>query len=253
MQVGGDLAVGGTTGSDEIEFRPRGRRGDIEVLLGGTLEGTYKPSGRLLAFGQAGDDDIQVAGSISLSAWLYGDAGDDRLKGGAGHDVLIGGQGDDLLLGGSGRDLMIGGRGADRIDGNAGDDILIAGYTGFDYDYDYAFADRPEGMLRRLHNEAFSALLNEWISPRDYFTRIENLSGVGQDQPRENGGFFLRSEDDPLTAENEQTVYADGARDFLTGAQGDDWFFFDPDKDKDKATDLRDEVFANDLSWIDGD
>ena len=40
----------------------------------------------------------------------------------------------------------------------------------------------------------------------------------------------------------------DESQDFLTGSAGMDWFFFqDPE---DKATDLKDEVFANDLDWI---
>ena len=46
------------------------------------------------------------------------------------------------------------------------------------------------------------------------------------------------------------SVLDDGAADKLTGASGDDWFFFDPDLDNDKATDLKDEVFANDLEFI---
>ena len=29
-----------------------------------------------------------------------------------------------------------------------------------------------------------------------------------------------------------------------------DWFFFDPDGDNDRATDLKDEVFVNDLPWL---
>ncbi len=91
---------------------------------------------KLFVFAQAGDDDVQVSGNIEISAWLYGDAGDDRLKGGAGDDVILGGTGDDLIKGGSGRDLEIGGTGADRIVGNTGDDILIAGYTIYDHDPD---------------------------------------------------------------------------------------------------------------------
>ncbi len=66
---------------------------------------------RLVVFGQAGDDDVQVSANVEISAWLYGDTGDDRLKGGAGNDVLLGGAGEDLLLGGAGRDLEIGGTG----------------------------------------------------------------------------------------------------------------------------------------------
>src|SRR5262249_57657672 len=89
--------------------------------------GRFNPPGRIIAYGYAGNDDIQVANSIPLSAWLYGGDGNDRLRGGSGPNVLLGGAGDDLLVGGSGRDLLIGGRGADRLVGNSEDDILIGG------------------------------------------------------------------------------------------------------------------------------
>jgi hypothetical protein len=35
----------------------------------------------------------------------------------------------------------------------------------------------------------------------------------------------------------------------LTGSSGFDWFFFN-DEQEDRATDLNDEVFANDLAFI---
>ena len=104
------LAVGGTTGDDTIVFSPVENGGAINVSINGVSQGTFMPTSRLLAFGQDGNDDIQVAGSINLAAWLYGDAGNDRLKGGAGNNILLGGIGDDNLIGGQGRDLLIGGR-----------------------------------------------------------------------------------------------------------------------------------------------
>ena len=45
-----------------------------------------------------------------------------------------------------------------------------------------------------------------------------------------------------------ETVTDDDDRDILTGSSGLDWFFFD--EDRDRATDLHDEVYANDLAWI---
>src|SRR5262249_46307679 len=81
--------------------------------------GTYSPTGSLTVCAQAGNDDVQVAGGVTLPAWLYGGAGNDRLKGGGGDDVLLGGDGDDLLLGGQGCDLLFAGAGADRVVGNA--------------------------------------------------------------------------------------------------------------------------------------
>lgn len=40
----------------------------------------------------------------------------------------------------------------------------------------------------------------------------------------------------------------DDSADVLTGSSGLDWFLFDDEKDR--ATDLKDEVFSNDLEWI---
>lgn len=223
---GNHLAVGGTTVNDHILFEPGINPGEILVTINGVTSGPYTPTDRLLAFGQAGDDTIHVAGSIALQAWLYGGAGNDRLKGGAGDDALFGGDGDDLLLGGSGRDLLIGGTGSDRIVGNADDDILIAGFTAYDYD--------SNGILRADHAQAIAAILLEWLSTNDYQTRIDNLkNGTGL-----NGTYVL----------NGDTVGNDSSSDVLTGSAGLDWFLFDSSLDR--ATDLNDEVFENDLDFI---
>src|SRR5205823_11639035 len=123
-----------------------------------TTLGTYSPTGHIVAYGNAGDDDIQVAGAISLPAWLYGGDGNDRLKGGNGNNVLVGGAGDDLLVGGSGRDLLIGGGGADRMIGNGGDDILLGGTTAYDFNH-----------------AALCAIMAEWGSSHNFATRVANL------------------------------------------------------------------------------
>jgi hypothetical protein len=228
QQVGGELAVGGTTGDDRLRFNPTNLSTQTEVELAGVMIGAYHHTGRLLVFGQAGDDDIHLAGSFSAPAWLDGGPGNDRLKGGAGHDVLIGGDGDDLLIGQSGRDLLIGGNGADRIVGNADDDILIAGRLMF-------------GDVEA----AIAAIMKEWTSAHDYVTRAANLNGLterdgnGAFSSRLNGNYFLTAG---------ESVLEDDADDKLTGSSGDDWFFFDPILDR--GTDLNDEIFANDLSFI---
>src|SRR5262249_40913002 len=100
------LVVGGP-GSGNIEFLPAASSGAVAAQVNGAVLGTFYPTVRLTAYGQGGDDDIQVAGGISLSAWLYGGSGNDRLKGGSGSNVLLGGAGDDLLVGGNDRDVLI--------------------------------------------------------------------------------------------------------------------------------------------------
>jgi len=221
------LVVGGTAAADTIVFSPGANSGDITVSLNGVSLGVFQPTGRLIAYGQAGNDDIQVAGSISLVAELHGQGDNDRLKGAAGNDLLFGEDGDDLLVGGQGRDLLIGGTGADRIVGNADDDILVAGTTAFDQNHD-----------------ALCAIMNEWTSDRDYLTRRTNILGTGNG-PRHNANYFLTTDGD------EPTVYDDAAKDVMTGSEGQDWFFANLESGVlDKITDLNADEFQPDLQFI---
>lgn len=173
-----------------------------------------------MVFAQAGNDDVQIAGSIDHSAWLYGGVGNDRLKGAAGDDVLLGEQGDDLLAGGSGSDLLIGGLGADRIVGNGGDDILIAGLTSYD-----------------SNETALCHVMHEWTrTDLEYDERLAHLA-IGDGL---NDGFVF----------NASTIFNDTSEDILTGSSGLDWFVFDDILDL--ATDLNHEAFLSDLAFING-
>jgi Ca2+-binding RTX toxin-like protein len=181
------LVVGGTTENDVIDFTPLGNLGDIEVFINGISEGVFRPTGHIIAYGQSGDDDIEVGASITLEAWLYGDAGNDRLKGAAGASILLGGDGDDELLGGLGRGILIGGRGEDRLRGGSGEDILIGGSTAYD------------ALIQPLCT--ITDIWNSTIEP--YEVRIGRLR------------LLL----------NPYSVIDDGEADLLTGTSGLDWFF----------------------------
>jgi PKD repeat protein len=182
------LVVGGTTGADTIVFDSVYCSPAIRLKINGVVQGTYTPTGRLIAYGQAGNDVLRVDDDIWRSAWLYGGAGDDRLRGGAGRDVLLGGAGNDIVRGGGGRDLLIGGTGVDWLTGDGSGDILIAGFTDRD--------DDPQALKQIL----------------DVWTAV----GVGyQDRVQQ-----LRS---GLLAAG--VVHDDGVVDVLTGDCGRDWFF----------------------------
>jgi Ca2+-binding RTX toxin-like protein len=206
----------------------------VTVRLNGSTLGTFQPTERILAYGYAGADDIQVAGGVTLVTELYGGTGDDRLKGGNGRNVLIGGAGDDLLVGGNGRDVLVGDAGADRIVGNAQDDVLIAGATAFD------------------ENEvALLAILAEWTSGRSYAVRVANLMGTGTGSDftnRQNGSYFLKTDG------TDATVFDDDRADVLTGSSGQDWFFANLQGSgvRDRVTDLSAAEFALDLAFIQG-
>jgi RHS repeat-associated protein len=187
------LVIGGSVGDDKIKVQPKGpdslkvklNEKDFDVKLRETFG---PPIDRIVVYGQAGDDDIEVAGSIDLAAELYGDSGNDRLKGGGGINLLEGGEGDDVLQGGSGRGLLIGGFGHDLLLGRGGDDILIGD----------AFLPMAPQQVRRA---ALLSILTEWTSPRRYEDRVAALEGL-------------------VTTR----VVDDGVLDVLAGGAGDDWF-----------------------------
>jgi CSLREA domain-containing protein len=196
---GNDLVVGGTTGNDAIGLLPAGS-GRVLVLVNFASQGTFTPSGRVLAYGQGGHDLIEAIG-LAVPAWLSGDAGNDILVGGNGADLLLGGGGNDLLAGESGRDLLIGGLGADGLAGNGDDDLLIAGTTAFDGD-----------------QAALAAVMAEWTSVRSYADRVANLRGTGTGS-RNNTAHYLK------VSGPDVTVFDDAAVDVLSGGSGADWCF----------------------------
>jgi len=199
------LVVGSSsTGNDHIHFEAVGRTGKVRVLINGQNVGVFAPTSRIVAYAQAGNDHIQVANDIHLSAWLFGGSGNDLLQGGGGNNVLVGGSGHDTLMGGKGRDLLIGGAGNSILDGWSGQDILVGGSTVFD------------------HNEAaLAAIMAEWTSNDSLQTRIADLSATGTGTTfahRHNGNYFLRATGAGATVSDNQ------AHDILKVNSLDWWF-----------------------------
>ena len=168
--------------------------GGIEVWMNGRSLGVFQPTGRVVVYGQEGNDDIEVADNVTLSAELYGGAGNDRLQGAKGADILVGGSGDDRLSGGGNLDILIGGAGADRLVAGSSGSILIAGPTAHDED-----------------RNALCKIFDEWTrTDVSYATRVAHLTNGGG----LNGDVRL----------NQETVGDDRAVDKLTGGARSDWF-----------------------------
>jgi Ca2+-binding RTX toxin-like protein len=227
------LVIGGGVSADVIRVRTGDAPGSLDVVINEIdyhvpgNSGSASPINRIVVHALAGDDNVHVAGDVNLAVWLYGGAGNDRLKGGAGNDVLLGGDGDDLLVGSNGRDLLIGGMGRDRIVGNADDDILIAGRTAFDSEA-----------------ASLAAILAEWSRQGlSYQDRILHLRAGGG----YNGAVTLNT--DPTRGP--VSAFDDEAADVLTGGAGSDWFFANLDAGVlDTITDLHGAEFADDLDFI---
>jgi uncharacterized delta-60 repeat protein len=194
------LVVWDFGGGDSVKFVAGSNPGAVQLTINNLPRGTFLPTGRLIAYVQGSGDDVQVDSALTLSAWLYGDGGNDRLKGGGGNNVLLGDGGGDLLVGGPGRNILIG-LGADRLVSNGGQDILIAGSTTFDGD-----------------EVALAAILAEWSSADSLAARVANLTGNTASPyfsaARLNGNYFL------LDGGPNQTVSNDFSADTVAAGSG---------------------------------
>lgn len=185
------LVVGGSIGDDFIRISDTPDDGlkfsvdekDTHVRLRERVAG---PIDRIVVYGQAGNDRIEVSADVTLTTELYGGAGNDWLQGG-GNDVLLGGKGRDVLLGGRGRDYIFGGR---------GQDVLLGGTTALE-----------------VNEAALRAVLAEWSSGERYAVRLAHLKGKAAGG--RNGSHQL----------NRATVGDDRVRDVLRGGAGRDLFF----------------------------
>jgi hypothetical protein len=201
------LVVGGTAGDDTIVFTPADRQGNINVTINGVAQGTFHPTGHIIAYSQSGNDTIRLASArisrkttyITAPAFLYAGGGNDTLdaSGSAAANVLEGGSGNDSLIGGHGRDLLVGGLGVDTLQAGSGGDILIGGTTSYDNNF-----------------AALAAVLAEWArTDISYSARIAHLNGSTSGGL--NGNYLL----------NSTTIQKDGSANSLYGGSGQDWYF----------------------------
>jgi hypothetical protein len=194
-----ELVVGGTLSNSVIRLLPGHHKGQVRVEVNGKDLGTFAPTGRLVVYGQAGNDFIWVSRHVQQSAWLFGGSGNNVLIGGGGNSVLVGGPGHDVLVGRGHRDLLIGGSGRDVLIAQGGQDLLIGDSTVFD------------------HNEAaLNAIMSEWSSSRPRNERIANLEGKGHGA-RLNGDVFL------TWRGLNPTVHRDHRHDLIFARPGRDW------------------------------
>lgn len=117
------LVVGGTTRNDSIAFLPGGIAGTVQVMVNGRNEGLFNPTGRIIAFGQEGNDAI-LGTAMTLAVRFHGGAGNDTLTGGAAADALFGDLGNDILDGAAGADSLSAGGGMDILLADASDVVI---------------------------------------------------------------------------------------------------------------------------------
>ena len=189
---GGLYTVTVTVTDDHTDDRGTGVLSTTAVIAGVGLD---LETGTLEIVGTSGDDHVTVhrigAGAIRVHAdFLPSVRFKDFPAADVDHIVALLGDGDDRM----------------KVAGNMNVPVLIDEGDG---------NDRLKGG--RVHQEAISAVMAEWTSERDYRTRIENLSGVGNGSRRLKGMFSLWYE--TRTNERPATVFADDEMDFLTSSK----------------------------------
>src|SRR5215207_4551480 len=121
----GQLNVLGTAKSDRITLRLKpGNKSRLQVDVGsnGSAEFTFKRSAfnRIVVRGAAGADTLSINERYGVftnteATSLFGDTGNDVLRGGSAAERLFGGIGNDTIDGKRGNDLIEGGAGSDLV------------------------------------------------------------------------------------------------------------------------------------------
>ena len=107
-----------------------GVRGSMhdDMLIGGDMGMPREiDSGMTDDTATADIDESKTQVPAGAGNMLFGNMGDDTLKGMGGEDTLRGGKGDDVLYGGSENDTLMGDMGDDKLKGEGGNDKLTGG------------------------------------------------------------------------------------------------------------------------------
>jgi Ca2+-binding RTX toxin-like protein len=181
-------------------------------LIFGDLD-TDTTGGKDTIFGQGGDDTLRGFAADDL---IHGNLGNDSIDGGNGNDVLYGNEGQDIIRGGAGNDALYGVSGNDVLLGEAGNDKLYAGTqrsllvggAGSDYLYGQAGDILVGGHVANAGSDSsLIDAINVWVSG----TSPGPISQANRDLIRSKLG-----------------TRTDTERDYLTGSTTTsalDWFF----------------------------
>lgn len=149
----GTLYVVGSRSADSINVIQAGRSEILVMIVGGGYCRQQRVStsgvGRLVVYGLAGNDLINIQANVTLPAVVFGNDGVDRLLAGGGPTVLVGGNGNDTLQAAYGSAVLIGGSGVDYLQAGRRGSIFVGGKTDFDSNV-----------------AALSAIVDEWVRSR---------------------------------------------------------------------------------------
>jgi Ca2+-binding RTX toxin-like protein len=134
--IGSQLyCVGGTTKNDQIQVNPVGSSstGSTGVKVQASLNGvntqtTYSQSFTTInVFLQGGNENIQLANSLTINAVVTAGNGNDNVTVGNGNNIVTVGNGNDDIQAGSGSNTVMAGDGNDYVQLGDGNDNVVVG------------------------------------------------------------------------------------------------------------------------------
>jgi len=190
--------------------------------------------------GNAGDDLVQLAGDLTISATLVGGNGNDTLVGGLSPDVIDGRAGNDSLTGSDGADSIWGGDGFDTLDAGAGPDFGDGGFN----DDSLLGGDAADTLLGGAGHDTLSGDTGDdsiagdagdpvFDDPTDGNDLIQG--GDDNDTLSGNGGsdsLAGQAGNDSISGDSgDDSLAGDDGDDFLSGGAGNDQLDGGPDFD----------------------
>jgi Ca2+-binding RTX toxin-like protein len=201
-------------------------------------------------WGNGGDDYIKGG---SATSWLYGGDGNDQIISGAGGDYISGDSGDDTIDGGGGNDLIFGGIGNDTyiIKAGSGIDIITdaAGNDTVSFDSSYnkatltyrrseSSAETDSYDLNIYFGGTLAVVLNDYFSGTKNIETLKFSDGSTMSLASTVFSHYGTIAADALTGHNGIDYFVGGAgNDTLDGNGGSDTYMFNIGNGLDIVTD----------------
>src|SRR5208282_5207433 len=132
-----DLFIGstGATSNDQIQVNPVGKSNTgstgvkVQTLLNGVnTQTTYsQPFTNIYAFLQGGNENVQLANTLTINTIVMAGNGNDSVTLGNGNNTMTLGNGNDNVQLGNGSDVIVEGNGNDNVSAGNGSDLVVGG------------------------------------------------------------------------------------------------------------------------------
>jgi len=175
LAVAMDAGVLRISGTDQAEAIFVSRTGNTWKVTNGTWLTTVKGSPtRLQIKAGAGDDLVSIDTSVFTPARIFGNSGNDTLRGGSGADSIYGHAGNDSISGNGGNDVLIGIGGGlrDSLVGGDGDDSFWLDSGGSENVIDPSAGENRNAAVHRIG--AFQSIRGQAIG-KELSDRKTNL------------------------------------------------------------------------------